>query len=208
VQLNRRVRMTLRARKEKMQEKDEFIYEYKGFTGKSGYCFIRVLNQKEKPLVVICSQMKINKTTTITNAVEYISNDIFHGLKQKNLSLKNKIKNWLFVEPWSKKIGDTKELLKKDKLVIQVMSILEMVAKISEQYKENKYRIENAIWIEHYSKELKYFDEDRYAIVTFHGERRVPDWYHWTIEEIAKICRYPIEEIEIKKEKILTIAST
>jgi len=72
----------------------EFVHNFNGFFSFPSRCHVRILNDEDKPFVVICSQ-GINQGTSITNDAEKLRAQIEKKLLQEGFSLLYECKKYL-----------------------------------------------------------------------------------------------------------------
>lgn len=86
--------------------KEQFEYRFYGFHGTPSRCHIRVLDDIDKPLVVICSQLANHPGTSVTNAAEFIAKDVINYLSQDCLALSLSIHRYIKNNKLSKILDD------------------------------------------------------------------------------------------------------
>lgn len=168
-----------------------YQYSYLGFTNQKCHCLIRILDEKDKPLVIVCAQKTLPNETSITNVAEYIYSDICQKL-QETSPLKAKIAELTSV-PLSKKLEYILNLSQKG-----VLSALLYLAKESAQLKERRTaieeRIKNMLWIEYYPSLLGTSSPYIMHVIFTTGE---PQWHSTTLEKISEATKYSIDELTI-----------
>jgi len=183
--------------------KEEFIHNFGGFWDTPSRCHVRILDDADKPLVVICSQMAKDPGTSVTNAAEDIAQQIKSYLSQNNLTLSAAIQRYIKSSRLTKKLDDLIRRLKDSKnLTVFTLESIKLALEYRERQLEQTGKINNIVWVEHYSKVIGYFDEDRYAIVSFESDTWTPKWAHFQAWKLAEITGYSIAEFEIPDEVI------
>lgn len=82
--------------------RNDFFLDFPGFHGAESRCHIRTLQENNKPVVIICSQLPQNLGTSVQNAYEIIRKIIIEKLKDSGVSERDKI---YWVEHWPKGTG-------------------------------------------------------------------------------------------------------
>lgn len=90
-----------------MAIKDEFVYSFIGFGGVQSRCHIRILDDQDKPIVVVCSQMATKSGTSVTNAAEIIAQNVVREfLERDNVThLERTDKSLVWVEHYAAGLG-------------------------------------------------------------------------------------------------------
>src|SRR5215208_6343649 len=60
----------------------DYVHYYRGYWSEGGKCRIRIYRTHGDEPVVICSQLPVNKNTSVTNMAEYLAAEVIeeHGL--------------------------------------------------------------------------------------------------------------------------------
>jgi hypothetical protein len=59
----------------------DYIHYYRGYWSNGGKCRIRIYQEDELALMVVCSQMPDNDNTSVTNMAEYLAAEVIEGHK-------------------------------------------------------------------------------------------------------------------------------
>ncbi len=176
---------------------EEFIHEFAGFDGVPSRCHIRILNEIEKPIVIMCSQMYENPGTSVTNMAEYIALDIKSYLEKNNFTLASAIAGYVKKKKISEMLGDLIDGLKKsDKYTIFALESIKLALEYTEKYKDLRKRTNNFIWIEHYAAGVGLHPKGSYAVVRFNEDTWEPNWAYVSISALAKYTGYSEELFE------------
>ncbi|MEH0739970.1 hypothetical protein H4F05_00490 [Vibrio cholerae] len=172
---------------------EEFIHEFSGFGRVPSRCHIRILDEEGKPLVIMCSQVKENAGTSVTNMAEYIAIDIKEYLERDNITLASAIARYLREKKLSEMLGDlVKGLKDANKYSVFALESIKLALEYTEKYRSKQDRLNGFIWVEHYAEGIfSIVDKDMYSIVTFDPESWQPNWSHENIESVANYTGYP-----------------
>lgn len=176
----------------------DFIHNYSGFHGISSSCHIRILNDDDKPLVVICSQLPSNRGTSVTNVAEHIASEICKQLSENNQTLKDAIEGYVSEYKGYEMLEHLIQKLKDSgKYSIFFLEILKQALKFRTESKQATERLKNLIWVEHYPPGVGFHTyTHEYALVTFEKDTWNPNWSNWvTAESISDQIHYSVEEI-------------
>jgi len=170
---------------------EEFIHEFAGFHGAPSRSHIRILNDNNKPLVIMCSQVADKPGTSVTNMAEYIAVDVKKYLEQDNFTLASAIARYLRTKKLPEMLGDLINGLKSaNKYSIFTLESIKLALEYSEQYKHQEKRINEFVWVEHYSSDVGFHPDGRYAVVSFDEKSWQPNWKHGPIKYIADHTGY------------------
>lgn len=101
-------------------------------------------------------------------------------------------------------LDDLVRRLKESKtLTVFGLESLKLALELREKQLQRTGKIDNFVWIEHYSKALRFFPEDRYAIVSFEPQTWTPQWCHYSVEHLSTLTGYPMEDLLIPEDLIL-----
>ena len=59
-----------------MSKIHDHVHHYKGYWSEGGKCRIRIYQEDEQALVVVCSQLPDNDNTSVTNMAEYLAAEV------------------------------------------------------------------------------------------------------------------------------------
>jgi hypothetical protein len=59
-----------------MKKTHDYVHYYRGYWSEGGKCRIRIYREDEQAPMVICSQLRENDNTSITNMVEYLAAEV------------------------------------------------------------------------------------------------------------------------------------
>ena len=139
-----------------MHRKD-FIHSYDGFWRTKEKCIVRVLNERNKPMVVICAQPKCYPGTSITNAAEFVIQSI-HAVLAKELSnpLKKIYQSYFQGKLPSELITDVMNILERNgnKILKSCLACLRSVCLHIEDWIITKEKIRKIYWIQSYPHAL------------------------------------------------------
>lgn len=161
------------------------IHKYGGFHSALSKCHIRTLNEPEKPVVIICSQMISNSGTSVTNAVEEIHAQVLNRMREDA----SKCFRIVSIEKLISKINShIKEVQSVHTgAVTFALEHLEMFCK----FRTAARKIENSVWVEHYPSQLvPHTSSDHYAIVSFDEKTGEPYWNYLSVDEVAELTGY------------------
>ncbi|MTJ92892.1 MAG: hypothetical protein F8N36_08540 [Desulfovibrio sp.] len=176
----------------------DFIYGFGGFGGYPSRCLIRILDEADKPLVVICSQMANKPGTSVTNAAEIISKSIQEYLAQDSLPLCAAIQRYIKTSKLTTILDDLITRLKESKT--HTIFTLESI-KLALEYRESQIarlrKVKELIWVEHYNASLGLNLGYEYMEVSFVPGTWGPKWTGTTISALSESTGYPIAEFQI-----------
>ena len=183
---------------------EEFIHEFSGFHGIPSRCHIRIIDEKNKPLVVMCSQVFEGAGTSVTNMAEDIAQDVKNYLERDNFTLASAIAKYIRRKRFSEMLGDLVNGLKRtNKYSIFALESIKLALEYTEKYKGQKDRLDGFVWVEHYAAGIfSIVPEDRYSIVTFDQQSWRPNWIHCNVEFVAMETGYPKSFFKSPKESI------
>lgn len=176
----------------------DFIYRFGGFGGYPSRCHIRVLDELDKPLVVICSQMANKPGTSVTNAAEIIAQSIQDYLAQDNLPLAAAIQRYIKTSKFTKILSDLVARLKESKnLTVFTLESIKLALEYRETQIYRSRKIAEMVWVEHYDASIGLSSKCEYLEVSFKGDTWEPKWECTTPEELSKSTGYPVAEFQI-----------
>jgi len=118
-----------------MSIKQEFVYRYSGFSGTASCCNIRMLDDEDKPIVILCSQMADKPGTSVTNLAESISHDIRGFLERDNITLVDAIQNYIKSSRLTQILDDLVSRLKESKnLTVFAIESIKLALEYRERY--------------------------------------------------------------------------
>jgi hypothetical protein len=180
---------------------EEFIHEFAGFHGTPSRCHIRILDEADKPLVVMCSQVAEKPGTSVTNMAEYIALDVKKYLERDNFTLASAIARYLRTKKLSEMLSDLINGLKSEgKYSIFALESIKLALEYTEKHKQQKSRVSEFIWVEHYSVSVGLHPDGRYAVVSFDKESWQPNWSHGSIEAVVNYTGYTEKHFESPSE--------
>lgn len=179
---------------------NDFIHHFQGFWGTEGRCHIRMLDEENKPLVIICSQGFPVRGTSITNAVDDLYGNMQQYLMQSNLTLTSSISSYLENKRWSKILLDLIEAIRGKSITEFTLESLKIALEKRENFKNREDKIRNLIWVEHYPKTIH--DSPWHMIVSFADDTWTPSWRPVTLEELACDTKYTIEQLDIPEQTL------
>lgn len=178
----------------------DFIHNYSGFRGVKSSCHIRILNDEDKQLTIICTQLPSNTGTSVTNVAEHIASEISEQLNKKNKKLKKIIESY-FNEYKSYEMIDhlINKIKESGKYSIFFLEILKQALKFVSESSLATERIKNLIWVEHYPPGVGFHPTTHeYAVVSFNKETWEPSWSNGVTDEaISKHTGYSSEEVTL-----------
>lgn len=181
-----------------MTAQEEFIHNFRGYWNYPSRCHIRILDDKDKPLVIVCSQMANDPGTSVTNAAEIIAKQVQDYLSRDNLTLTAAINRYVKKSKLTKILDDLVFRLKESKnMTVFTLESIKLALEYREKQLDRTGKINNFIWVEHYSKAIGFFPEDRYAIVSFDPDSWSPSWRHLLVERLSIETGYDVEDFEI-----------
>lgn len=181
-------------------EQLDITHNFKGFGGCESRCHFRILDEANKPLVVICSQTNKLIGTSITNMAEFLAIDVQKYLEQGNPTLQEEIKKYIKTSKIEKLLVDLIHYLKEnEKVHIFILESLRSFFEFRTKYSERKEKIKNMVWVQLYPKNVvsSFFDRDRYSIVRFNEKTWEPSWEGTTLEKLVEQTGYSIEKFRI-----------
>jgi hypothetical protein len=172
----------------------EFTYEFAGFHEIPSRCHIRILDEVNKPLVIMCSQVPENPGTSVTNMAEYIALDVKKYLEKNNFTLASAISEYVRKKKISEMLGDLINGLKTaKKYSIFALESVKLALEYSEKHRRLKNRVNKFIWVEHYASGVGLHPNGSYAIVRFNEESWEPNWSYVSLSALAKYTGYSEE---------------
>lgn len=181
-----------------MAIKEEFIHTFGGFSGCQSRCHIRILDDQDNPLVILCSQLANKPGTSVTNSAELIALNVKNYLAHDNLTLTAAIHRYIKSSRLSKILDDLVSKLKETKnLTIFALESLKLALEYRERYIERTGKINGLIWVEHYVKGIGLVPKGSYSIVTFEPGTWTPSWKHLSLEKLSEITGYNALEFQV-----------
>lgn len=173
----------------------EFILGYDGFSGYESRCHIKILDDPNKPKVVLCSEVFSNSGTSITNAYETIRYHVLNELiNQQNLDSKNNSSNLIdeFFIPLIETLSVTRA-----KLILIFYKISNFFRSDFSQKNLDYY------WIEHYPEGRGLRNRsDTYQLVQL-TDKGHPTWTPLTKEQVSDLTGYLQPCFELDQEKLV-----
>lgn len=177
---------------------EEFVHYFDGFWGTRSKCHIRIISEKDKPLVVICSQGNF-VGTSITNKSEYLVSEILQYLERNNFSLSRAIQHYVEKNRLSTMLEDFINNLKEKPKTIFLLESLKLALAKHEEYKAQKEKINSMLWVEHYSATASITGKALYQIVSF-SESWKPTWRPVSLEFLVKETGYTLDELTVNDD--------
>jgi hypothetical protein len=176
----------------------DFTYRFGGFGGYPSRCHIRVLDEPDKPLVIICSQLANKPGTSVTNAAEIIAQSIQDYLAQDNLPLAAAIQRYIKTSKLTKILGDLVARLKESKnLTVFALESIKLALEYRESQIARSRKVSEMVWVEHYDASIGLSPECEYLEVSFKPDTWVPEWECTTPDALSNSTGYPISEFQI-----------
>lgn len=176
----------------------EFVYSFSGFSGVPSRCHIRVLEDQDKPLVVLCSQMANKPGTSVTNAAEMIAQNVREFLERDNATLMSAIQNYVKKSRFTKMLDDLVKQLKESKnLTVFAIESIKLSLEYRERHVERTGKLNGLMWIEHYAAGLGLAPQGSYAIVTFEQDSWTPSWEYVSLSTVAQRTGYPSANFQV-----------
>lgn len=188
----------------------DIVYDFAGLHGYESKCHLRILHDTNNHVVVICSQMRSNNGTSVTNYVEEIYKENVEMITSqfKKPTLLEAINNYFEKNEIENMLEDILAKLdkRKYKYIPFVLDLLKDTLTISKNYQQAKNEIEdilkNITWIEHYPPGTGIVTQsDTYSIVTF-DENNNSKWDYLNLDNISKITSYAIDRFQIESSKL------
>lgn len=177
---------------------EDFTYNFGGFGGYPSRCHIRVLDEPDKPLVVICSQLAKRPGTSVTNAAEIIAQSVQDYLAQDNLPLATAIQRYIKTSRLTKILGDLVAQLKESKnLTVFTLESIKLALEYRETHAARSRKVTEMRWVEHYDASIGLSPKGEYLEVTFIPDTWEPKWQRTTPEALAASTGYPMAEFQI-----------
>lgn len=181
-----------------MAIKQESIYSFSGFSGVQSRCHIRILDDQDKPLVVVCSQMAVKPGTSVTNAVEIIAQDVREFLERDNATLMSAIVSYIKKSRVTKILDDLIKQSKESKnLTVFTLESVKLALEYRERQMERAGKLSGLVWVEHYAAGLGLAQRGSYAIVTFDQDSWTPNWDYVSLVTVAEKTGYPTADFEV-----------
>ena len=176
----------------------EFIHEFRGFGGYESRCHIRILDEPDKPLVVICSQLANKPGTSVTNAAEFIAQSVQEYLERGNPSLKDAIRAYIKESKFTKILGDLVGRLKESNgMTVFALESLKLALERRESFSLRKRKISQMVWVEHYDASIGLSPKCEYLEVEFDPDTWVPRWKCRTPEYLSHFSGYPTADFKV-----------
>ncbi len=181
-----------------MSIKQEFIYSFSGFSRVPSRCHIRILDDQDKPIVVVCSQMATKPGTSVTNAAEIIAQNVREFLERDNATLMSAVQNYIMKSRFTKILDDLVKQLKGSKnLTIFALESVKLALEYRERHVERTGKLNGLVWVEHYAAGLGLAAQKSYAIVTFDQDSWTPSWEHVSLATVAAKTGYPTADFDV-----------
>lgn len=181
----------------------DITYRFLGFGGYPSRCHIRILDEHDKPLVVICSQLAKNPGTSVTNAAEMIAQSVQDYLAQDNLPLASAIERYLKTSRLTRILGDLINRLKESKnLTVFALESIKLALEYRETQAERGRKISEMVWVEHYDPSIGLNPKSSYLEVSFEPDTWVPRWQGTTPEALSVKTGYMVEHFKIPQSVI------
>ncbi|ODU51332.1 MAG: hypothetical protein ABS92_00255 [Thiobacillus sp. SCN 63-374] len=176
----------------------DFTYNFGGFGGYPSRCHIRVLDEPDKPFVVICSQLANKPGTSVTNAAEIIAQSVQDYLAQDNLPLATTIQKYIKTSRLTKILGDLVARLKESKnLTVFTLESIKLALEYRESYAARSRKVAEMLWVEHYDASIGLNPKCEYLEVSFKPDTWEPKWECTTPTALAASTGYPLAEFQI-----------
>ena len=128
--------------------RENFLLEFDGFGGAPSRCHVKILASPNKPIVIMCSQVKSNPGTSIMNAYEIIRERVFTFLAE-NYRNKQKEKAAESIDELSRVLESTKKL--RIALVIYILKFASSSLRSNPSLlKQINSEAPEVIWLEHW----------------------------------------------------------
>lgn len=181
-----------------MTIKHEFIYKFSGFSNVESRCHIRVLDEADKRLVVLCSQMAKDPGTSVTNAAELIAQNVKVFLEKDNVTLISAIERYIRTSRFTKMLDDLVRSLKEAKnLTVFALESVKLALEYREQQRGRTGKTSNLLWVEHYAAGIGLSASGSYAVVEFEGESWTPNWQYMSLADLAAKTGYDKAAFEV-----------
>lgn len=181
----------------------DFTYNFRGFGGYTSRCHIRVLDEPDKPLVIICSQLANNPGTSVTNAAEIIAQSVQDYLAQDNLPLAAAIQKYIKTSRLTKILGDLVTRLKESKnYTVFALESIKLALEYRESHADRSKKVLGMRWIEHYDTSVGLSPKCEYREVLFKPNTWEPEWKCTTLNSLSASTGYPITEFQIPQAVI------
>ena len=165
-------------------------------------CLIRIIEEDNKPIVVLCVQKKVSKGTTITNTIDLIAKEVFYQLKTENGSISSEFTKYLTEYPLSKKLKYIGDCIKNSSnWTAFIFHRLGEFFSIKELKEKRNKKINNIMWVEYYPADTSFFTYDKYAVITFNNEYWSPEWNHISEDDLVNYTGYPIDLFKIQNQE-------
>lgn len=139
----------------------------------------------------------------MTNAAEIIALQLRDYLGRDNLTLTAAIHKYIRTSRLTKILDDLVRRLKESKnLTVFALESLKLALEYRERQLERTGKINNFVWVEHYSRAIGFFPEDRYAIVSFESDSWTPQWQHLPVDQLSEITSYGIDKFRIPEDVV------
>lgn len=176
----------------------DFIYNFRGFSGFPSRCHIRVLDEPDKPLVVICSQLSHKPGTSVTNAAEIIAQAVQDYLAQDNLPLATAIQQYIKTSKLTKILEDLVARLKESKnMTVFTLESIKLALEYRESHAARSRKVAEMLWIEHYDASIGLSPKCEYLEVSFKPGTWEPAWECTTPAVLSASTGYPAAEFKI-----------
>ena len=185
-----------------MAIKNEFVYPFTGFSGVQSRCHIRILDDQDKPTVVVCSQMATKSGTSVTNAAEIIAKNVREFLERDNVTLMQAIQNYIKKSRFTEILDDLVRKLKESKNpIVLALDSLKLALEYRERYLERTDK--HLVWVEHYAAGLGLGPKERYAIVTFHPDSWTPNCDYVSRATVASRTGYSPADFNVPLDALM-----
>lgn len=147
-------------------------FKFVGFHGSDGRCHIRLAkDSKEKPLVIVCSQYKNYYGTSVTNALELISEKLFYEIANGRIEEISFDFDLPLYDQWHSDVNAF------DRILTNILP-----DKYRHRFKNSFLDIikvfNEIIWIEHYPEDVGLLQETATVSIVTLNDNGSPDWQH------------------------------
>ena len=147
-------------------------FKFIGFHGSDGACHIRLAKaEKDKPLIIVCSQYKNYYGTSVTNALELISEKLFYEIANNQIEGVSFDFKLPIYEKWHSDVNAF------DRVLTKVLP-----NKYHHRFKDKLLDIvkifKEIIWIEHYPEEVGLLQDTATVSIVSLNENGSPNWQH------------------------------
>lgn len=181
----------------------DFVYTYSEFPHPS-WCHVRILDERDRPITVLCSQMFDNRGCSVTNAIKDIRRAVLASLEQAQPSPVERARAAL-LKPTPDTAIDAAVAACGHSGLGLLSAALKLGWRVLSEERDAARRIANVTWVEHYPNGTlpSLFRHDKHALVTFDRTSGQPGWEHVDARAIAERTGYSVRQLTVPRDRLV-----